>query len=125
LSFLAEELDGLVGKGFPKGIPFERLQHFPRYLKALRTRADRALLAPAKDLERTKQIRPYLDALCDLNSRGLQGRAARQALNDFRWLLEEFKVSVFAQELGTAQPVSPKRLDAQWQRIRELEQQGA
>ena len=45
---------------------------------------------------------------------------ARNALAEYRWLVEEFRVSVFAQELGTAQPVSPKRLDAQLKVIESL-----
>jgi len=120
LPFLREELEWLAPSGFLAITPFERLGHCQRYLKALLVRADRALLNPVKDAERARQVRPYLDALAALNRKDLS-LAGRIALSEFRWLIEEFKVSVFAQELGTAQPVSAKRLDAQLSAIRSLE----
>jgi ATP-dependent helicase HrpA len=113
LTFLPGELEWLTPKGFLETISFERLAHWPRYLKALQVRADRAVLNPAKDAERAKLLRPYTDALQKIGARPDLTPAARAALADYRALLEEFKVSTFAQELGTAQPVSPKRLDAQ------------
>jgi ATP-dependent helicase HrpA len=96
-------------------VPFERLPHLPRYLKALLVRAERAAVNPAKDQEKVKQILPFRQALQALNPPAAE--PARRALEEFRWMLEEFKVSVFAQELGTAQPVSAKRLAAQLQAL--------
>ena len=64
-------------------------------------RAERAVLAPAKDTEKARALAPFMDWEARVPS------AQREA---FRWLLEEFRVSVFAQELGTAQPVSAQRL---------------
>ncbi len=72
---------------------------------------DRAKLNPVKDRERAQQIAPYLEALKKFNANPPKAVDARQRLAEFRWLVEEFKVSLFAQELGTAVPVSPKRLD--------------
>jgi ATP-dependent helicase HrpA len=118
-NFLKEELDGLVPGDFPRNIPIERLLDWPRYLKALRIRADRAFLNPGKDQDKARQVQPYLDAFQRLSARRDLSRSARGALPQFRWLLEEFKISVFAQELGTAQPVSPKRLEAQLKLITE------
>jgi ATP-dependent helicase HrpA len=118
LSFLRPELDALVPKNFVERIPFDRLPLWPRYLKALQVRADRALLSPGKDAEKAKQLQPYLNALRELSSQQDLPPKALAALAEFRWLVEEFKVSVFAQELGTAQPVSAKRLDAQLAEIR-------
>ena len=100
-------------------IAFERLPHLVRYLKALLTRAERAALNPAKDQERARQLAPYQAALHGLQAKGLKTVAARREVEEFRWLIEEFKVSVFAQELGTAVPVSPKRLDQQLERVRD------
>ena len=104
---------------FLEQIPFDRLPHVPRYLKALLTRLERAALNPAKDQERARQIAPYQEAWKQLQAAPPRSAEARQAMEEFRWMLEEFKVSVFAQELGTAQPVSAKRLDEKLARIRQ------
>ena len=96
----------------------DRLPHFPRYLKALLTRIQRAALNPSKDQERARQIAPYQNAWNQLQATSQRSPEARQAMEEFRWMIEEFKVSVFAQELGTASPVSAKRLDEKLARVR-------
>jgi ATP-dependent helicase HrpA len=113
----AEELESLLPGNFLAVIPFTQLTHVPRYLKALNTRMDRAKLNPVKDKERAQQLAPYVEALKQLQATPPKSADARQRLDDFRWLVEEFKVSLFAQELGTAIPVSPKRLDECRQKI--------
>ena len=99
-------------------VSFERLAHLPRHLKALLVRAERAALNPVKDRERAAQLAPYLQATTNLAP--AKSPEARTAVQEFRWMLEEYKVSLFAQELGTAFPVSPKRLDQQLEKIRSL-----
>jgi ATP-dependent helicase HrpA len=116
----AEELARLTPPRFLETIPFERLPHLPRYLKALLTRFERAAMNPAKDQERGGQVAPYAEALEKLRADKHQTAEKRKLIDEFRWTLEEFKVSVFAQELGTAFPVSAKRLDQQLERIRQL-----
>jgi len=118
-SLLATELAALLPKNFLEIIPFERLPHLPRYLKALLTRAERAALNPAKDADRARQLAPYAETLRQLQATASKSTAASPQLEEFRWLIEEFKVSLFAQELGTAMPVSPKRLDAHLERLRQ------
>jgi ATP-dependent helicase HrpA len=123
---LAAELDALLPTRFLEHIPFEQLPHIPRYLKALRTRAERAALNPAKDRERAGQLAPFQAALRQLEAGAPKTFPAWQRLAEFRWLLEEYKVSVFAQELGTAVPISPKRLDQHLERLRQtIESEGA
>jgi ATP-dependent helicase HrpA len=117
---LRRDLDALIPKRFLESIPFERLPHVPRYLKALQVRAERAALNGAKDQEKARQIQPFLEALQKLQGRPFPSEPARRAGEAFRWMLEEFKVSVFAQELGTAQPVSAKRLSAQLEGMRSI-----
>ncbi len=107
----AEELEGLVPRRFLEAIPFDRLAHIPRYLKALSTRMERAKLNPVKDRERIQLMAPYLGKLKTLQANPPKTVEGRQHLEEFRWMVEEYKVSLFAQELGTAFPVSPKRLD--------------
>ena len=119
VGILERGLANLLAASFLELTPFEQLPQIPRYLKALLTRAERAALNPAKDMERARQILPYHEALQKLLAAPPETPTARQRLDEFRWMVEEFKVSVFAQELGTAVPVSPKRLDAQLELIRQ------
>jgi ATP-dependent helicase HrpA len=106
-----------VSSRFLERIEYERLEHLPRYLKGLLIRAERAALNPAKSQERQRQLAPYQDALRKLQGEKRSPEARRQ-IEAFRWMVEEFKISLFAQELGTAAPVSPKRLDQQLELIR-------
>jgi len=107
----AAELDALLPRRFLATMPFDRLAHLPRYLKALATRMERAKLNPAKDAERVQQLAPFVAALKRLGPHPPKDTGARQRLEEFRWMVEEFKVSIFAQELGTVAPVSPQRLE--------------
>ncbi len=117
---LVQELASLVPPRFLERISYERLLHLPRYLKALLIRAERAALNPAKDQERAHRLAPYQEVLKQLQAVPATSPEAQQGLEAFRWLVEEFKVSLFAQELGTAVPVSPKRLDEQLAALRAL-----
>ncbi len=103
---LREQFDALLPPGFLRELPTARLVHYPRYLKAMRLRGERLRQDPAKDQQRMLQVLPYWRAW-------LQHRAAGAdpaALDELRWLIEEWRVSLFAQELKTAVPVSAKRL---------------
>jgi ATP-dependent helicase HrpA len=108
----AAELESLLPRNFLTKIPFVQLPQIPRYLKALALRMERGRLNPAKDQERAQLLAPYVAKLNALAAIPAKSAADAQRLNEFRWMVEEYKVSVFAQELGTAFPVSPKRLDA-------------
>ncbi len=112
------ELNALVPRHFLATVPLERLLHLPRYLRALRVRAERAALDPAKDAAKAARVRPYLEVL-NRWAPAARGEAARAAWHRLRWLVEEFKVSVFAPELGTAEKVSPARLDAAVEALRQ------
>jgi ATP-dependent helicase HrpA len=101
---LGPEVRALVPADFLRVTPYERLVHLPRYLKAAKLRADRWKQNQPKDAERVKQLAPYVAALGKLP-------AGEERCGAFRWLVEEFRVSLFAQELGTAEPVSPVKLD--------------
>jgi len=107
----AAELEALVPRNFLAVIPYGQLRQIPRYLKALATRMERARLNPVKDQERAHAVAPYLAKLNALAASRPKSAETRQRLEEFRWMVEEYKVSVFAQELGTAFPISPKRLD--------------
>ena len=113
----AEELEMLLPGNFLAVIPFAQLAHVPRYLKALSTRMERAKLNPVKDKERAQQIAPYLEALKKIRANPAKPAGTRKLQEEYRWMVEEFKVSLFAQELGTAFPVSPARLDRHLQNL--------
>ena len=112
------EIEALVPAQFLKKIPLGQLVHVPRYLQALLVRAERAALSPEKDAERVRRVQPYVDAARQLRAQPIASPALRSKVEQFRWLVEEFKVSCFAQELGTAAPVSVKKLDEALAEIR-------
>ncbi|HET6430727.1 ATP-dependent RNA helicase HrpA [Dyella sp.] len=101
---LHEQLDALLTPGFSRELPVPRLAHLPRYLKAMRLRAERLRQDPSKDQQRMLQVLPYWRAYLNHRAEGHDG------LDELRWLIEEWRVSLFAQELKTAEPVSAKRL---------------
>ena len=106
---LDEDMQRLVPADFLAHTPHEQLQHVPRYLRAMQLRAERASISPlflTKDTEKAKALAPFLPGSEFAKALPQQNRET------FRWLLEEYRVSLFAQELGTAQPVSEKRLRA-------------
>jgi ATP-dependent helicase HrpA len=109
------QLQRLVPKRFALETPWTQLQHLPRYLKAITARLDKLRADPARDAKLMAEVKPlearYMRRLAEL--KGV--RDAR--LDDFRWQLEELRVSLFAQELRTPQPVSVKRLDKVWTQL--------
>ncbi len=112
---LQAQLQRLVPKRFLQDTPWGQLQQLPRYLKGVVLRLDKQRADPARDAARLAELRP-------LEQRWLRKRAELKGapharLDDFRWLLEELRVSLFAQELRTPQPVSVKRLEKAWAQI--------
>jgi ATP-dependent helicase HrpA len=106
LDDMRAHLAALAPPGFLSTTPQQVLRDYPRYLKALALRGERALRDPMRDQARMLEIKPFADALSDAARRGVADRPEWQAL---RWDLEELRVSLFAQELG-AKGVSPKKL---------------
>jgi len=112
------ELNQLLPANFLEAIPYDQLPQMPRYLKALLLRMERAALNPVKDQERARQLAPYLEAWKKLATAPATAPEDRQRREEFRWMVEEYKVSLFAQELGTAFPISAPRLDQQLQKLK-------
>ncbi|MHB8764766.1 MAG: ATP-dependent RNA helicase HrpA [Deferrisomatales bacterium] len=117
---LRRELERLVPADFLRTADAGRLTHLPRYLKALRVRAERARLAPPKDAERAAQVAPHEERLAAARAAGPLTADQAALVEEYAWWVEELRVSVFAQELGTAVPVSPQRLDRKWEEVREM-----
>ncbi|HSW26070.1 MAG TPA: DUF3418 domain-containing protein, partial [Burkholderiaceae bacterium] len=112
---IAAQLQRLCGKRFVVATPWAALQHLPRYLKAITLRLDKQRADPARDSARLAELRPLEQRY---TRRVAERRGALDArLDEYRWLLEELRVSFFAQELRTPQPVSVKRLEKAWQQL--------
>ena len=110
---LTSALERLVPDSFIHLYDVERLAHIERYINAMQIRARRALLDCEKDQAKDRQVNTFADRL-DKLLQALSANATaekRNALEDFFWMIEEYKVSIFAQELKTAYPVSKKRLE--------------
>ena len=107
---LEAQLHGLVSPGFLRVIDPSRVPHLPRYLEAMQQRIDALPHNPVRDARRQTELQPFLAVLGtrDPTPDSRTGDAA--PLQELRWMLEEFRVSLFAQKLGTAQPVSAHRL---------------
>ncbi|MES2088517.1 MAG: ATP-dependent RNA helicase HrpA [Pseudomonadota bacterium] len=109
---IAGQLQRLMPKRFLVLTPYVQLQQTPRYLKAITLRLDKLRGDPARDAQRLAELRPleqrFTRRLADLKG------VVDVRTEEFRWLLEELRVSLFAQELRTPQPVSIKRLEKAW-----------
>ncbi len=108
-SDLHAQMEWLLHKGFIADTPYERLQHVPRYLKAISLRIEKLRLNPARDAQCMAQLQPLMQAWQKLRQPQLGNRDPR--VEDFGWLLQELRVSLFAQELKTPVIVSVKRLE--------------
>jgi len=103
------QLEWLLNKRFIATTPYERLQHLPRYLKAINKRIEKLRSNPSRDEQCMSQMQPLLQALQKL--RQAQQGTVEPRVYDFAWMLQELRVSLFAQELKTPVIVSVKRLE--------------
>ncbi|MCF8185652.1 MAG: ATP-dependent RNA helicase HrpA [Sulfuritalea sp.] len=112
---LEQQISLLVYKNCFSQTPWEQLQHVPRYLKALRLRIDKQPANPDRDGKNAASVgllwQKWQDKISALNQAHLD---IPQPLQDYRWLIEELRVSLFAQELKTPFPISIKRLEKTW-----------
>ena len=113
LQTLGDELTRLVPENFVSLYDRQRLGHLVRYLKTISIRVQRGLTDLEKDRLRQGQVAPFLEALNQMltSMDAATSNEKRSAVEAFFWMIEEYKVSLFAQEVGTDGPVSPKRLN--------------
>ena len=111
----AQQLQRLVPKRFLTATPYGQLQHFTRYLKAITARLEKWRADPARDAAKMLELKPQEQRYWRLVAERKGVTDAR--MQEFRWLVEELRVSFFAQELRTPQPVSIKRLEKVWQQL--------
>lgn len=108
---MEEDLRELLPADFPAGTPWAQLGEMPRYLRAMMVRAERWSVNPVKDQEKSGQILPFIERRNRIRGRKDLTAEQKSAVEKARWLIEELKVSLYAQELGTATPISAKRLE--------------
>ncbi|MFA7243305.1 MAG: ATP-dependent RNA helicase HrpA [Sulfuricellaceae bacterium] len=113
---LREQLAHLVYKGFIEATPWAQLSHLPRYLQAILRRLDK--LPNERDARHMAIAREWWQTWQKRVEKHRKEGAHDPAMDEFRWMMEELRVSLFAQELKTPYPVSAKRLQKVWEGIK-------
>jgi len=108
------QLDDMLYEGFLHELSPARLEHYPRYLEAMMIRLASVEKDPHRDAVRMAEVEPFWQQYLQLLE---DGRDYDEAVDEYRWLMEEFRVSLFAQQLGTRAKVSVQRLQKAWQKI--------
>ncbi len=116
---IRQQLSGLVYPGFIHQTPEPWFGHLPRYLQAVAIRLDKLRLAPDKDRQRRASIEPLWQAYQQRCQANAERDRYEPGLERLRWSIEELRVSLFAQALKTAEPVSVKRLEQRWRELTE------
>ena len=112
---MREQCAWLLHKEFVAHTAYEHLQHIPRYLKAINVRLEKLRTDPARDAKQFAQMHSLLQGW--QRKASAQKASGDQRWEEFGWLLQELRVSLFAQELKTAIIVSVKRLEKLWQTL--------
>ncbi len=120
LAFSISDINQQLGQLFQPGLvyatPPQWFSQYPKYLRALQQRLEKAQLNVQKDKLNMLAIEPHWQRLAEyLAKEGSYRLAQNAALMDYRWWIEEYRISLFAQTLKTQVPVSDKRLDKQWE----------
>lgn len=115
---IGQQLDQLLPAGFIYNTEYEQFQQYPRYLKAIAVRLDKVSQNIQRDKVQTHELTDHWQRYQSLlDKKGALWCQNNPLLNRYRWMIEELRVSYFAQTLGTREPVSAKRLDTQWQEV--------
>ncbi|VAW78007.1 ATP-dependent helicase HrpA [hydrothermal vent metagenome] len=114
---IEQQLEWLVYPGFLLETPWEQLQYYPRYLQAIMYRLDKVKNNPGRDQMQINLVLPWQDHYYSVAELEYQTLNEELNIDRFRWMIEEYRVSLFAQHLKTAQPISDKRLAQQWKKL--------
>ena len=112
------QMSQLIYPGFMAATPPEWLKHFPRYMDAALIRLDKMPREAGRERAFLSEFQPFWDRYVERREALAVQGIEDEALITYRWMLEEYRVSYFAQQLGTAVTVSPQRLERQWQQVR-------
>jgi len=114
-----EQVSQLLPKGFLTITPDEWLTHLPRFLKAIAVRLGKlSTVGHSRDAERMAEVMPFWQGYVARSKEHRERGFFDPALEYYRWMIEEFRVSLFAQELRTSIPISGKRLEKQWELVK-------
>lgn len=113
---IEQQMQSLLGGGFMRRAGADALRQYPRYLRGIVKRIDKLAGHQQKDSQATEAIRPHIVRLQEIAGGQFENLPRSTLLRDYRWLLEEYRLSLFAQDIGARKPVSPKRLDKAWKR---------
>jgi ATP-dependent RNA helicase HrpA len=116
ISDIEEQLEYMMFHGFIEDIGMEYLKQYPRYLEAIIKRMEKLEYALEKDLQTTKQIVPHWSRIKKLVDHAYETDGNTTAFDEYRWMCEELRISLYAQGLKTKIPVSLKRMDKAWER---------
>jgi ATP-dependent helicase HrpA len=111
---LVQQLNFLCYQGFVRTVQYENLKAYSRYLKAIEFRMQKMFQNPQKDQLKMQQVRKFQKWFWDQQMKLAKNEQIQPEYSRYRWMLEEFRVSLFAQQLKTAYPVSEKRLEKAW-----------
>ncbi|MEN8213323.1 MAG: ATP-dependent RNA helicase HrpA, partial [Pseudomonadota bacterium] len=114
---MQQQLDRLVYKGFLGKTPWRQLQRYPAYLQAMALRLEKLKHALQRDQQQMRELAGFLQQWQQRYTRMLERHRHDERLEELRWAIEELRISLFAQEVKTAYPVSLKRLQKRWQEL--------
>jgi ATP-dependent helicase HrpA len=109
--------DALVFRGFLESIPYAQLRNYPRYLKAALVRLEKLQFSAVQDQRLMGEMGPLLTRWRERMDAARQAGRQDPRLEEIRWRLEELRVSLFAQQIGTPLPVSVKRIEKRWREL--------
>ena len=114
---LNEQLEQLIFAGFLSAIPWKRLMHLPRYLRGIKLRLEKLTSNPERDMRNRQEVNIFWQQYLLHLAKTPKNLIKNENLQEFRWQIEELRISLFAQELKTPQPISSKRLKKLWETI--------
>jgi ATP-dependent helicase HrpA len=117
LADMRHQLDRLLFKGFFLQTPLAQMRQVPRYLEALKRRLEKLGHAAARDQQLLRELQALHQQWSERDRRARENGTTDERLEEIRWSLEELRVSLFAQELKTAYPVSVKRIEKRWKEL--------
>ncbi len=117
---ISEQLEYLVFNGFIEDVPIKRLQDYPRYLAAISKRLGKIDFASDKDRKNTFLLLEHWNRVKQLVDNAYETENFNELVMEYRWMMEELRISLFSQELKTRMPVSIKRMDKKWDSIQQI-----
>ena len=117
LADMKQQLDDLVFQGFLQGMTEQRFKDYLRYLKAMQMRLDKLVHAAPRDQKLMREMADIQSRLIERQSVLRQKSRLDERVDEIRWMIEELRISLFAQEIKTAYPISVKRIEKRWKEL--------